>query len=378
VTDLVERIAVLHDALEVHQVPHAFGGALALAWCTQQARGTIDIDVNVFVAVDHADDVLAVLPAGIAVTDANRAEIARDGQSSLWWDGVPVDVFFDTTEFTGRQPVGPDGSSSPAGRCRSCRAPTWPCSRRSSTARRTGWTCTRWQWPRASTWRSGYYEVVLTIDVDGKRREPRLLRRAPARRPLDEHDPAGAVHQHLARLQRLRGPQPLHRCHHVSLQRPMARGYLHKPPGAGRRVTVLHPPDPEMNAHVGYLRSPPVGRMPGRPGGRTGSNRSWRGPSARATASTCAPTPTSRTTRAAVDGYRLLLSVGHDEYWSGPMRDTVEGSSPGGNVAFFSGNTSFWQVRWRTTRPRGPPRRWWATRGSSSDDPCSAPTGSAN
>ena len=23
-------------------------------------------------------------------------------------------------------------------------------------------------------------------------------------------------------------------------------------------------------------------------------------------------------------GYRLLLSVGHDEYWSGPMRDTVE------------------------------------------------------
>ena len=41
-----------------------------------------------------------------------------------------------------------------------------------------------------------------------------------------------------------------------------------------------------------------------------------------------------------------MLSVGHDEYWSGPMRDTVERFiAGGGNVAFFSGNTSFWQVR---------------------------------
>jgi hypothetical protein len=47
-----------------------------------------------------------------------------------------------------------------------------------------------------------------------------------------------------------------------------------------------------------------------------------------------------------VDNYKLLLSVGHDEYWSGPMRDTVEGFiGRGGNVAFFSGNTSLWQVR---------------------------------
>ena len=44
--------------------------------------------------------------------------------------------------------------------------------------------------------------------------------------------------------------------------------------------------------------------------------------------------------------YGLYLSVGHDEYWSGPMRDTVEGFiARGGNAAFFSGNTSFWQVR---------------------------------
>lgn len=44
--------------------------------------------------------------------------------------------------------------------------------------------------------------------------------------------------------------------------------------------------------------------------------------------------------------YRLVLSVGHDEYWSSPMRDSLESYiSQGGNVAFFSGNTCCWQVR---------------------------------
>ncbi len=44
--------------------------------------------------------------------------------------------------------------------------------------------------------------------------------------------------------------------------------------------------------------------------------------------------------------YRLVLSVGHDEYWSAPMRDSLEAFiGSGGNVAFFSGNTCCWQVR---------------------------------
>lgn len=44
--------------------------------------------------------------------------------------------------------------------------------------------------------------------------------------------------------------------------------------------------------------------------------------------------------------YRLVLSVGHDEYWSKPMRDHLEAFiGDGGNVAFFSGNTCCWQVR---------------------------------
>ncbi len=44
--------------------------------------------------------------------------------------------------------------------------------------------------------------------------------------------------------------------------------------------------------------------------------------------------------------YKLVLSVGHDEYWSAKMRDHLEEFiGKGGNVAFFSGNTCCWQVR---------------------------------
>ncbi|MCB1262012.1 MAG: hypothetical protein KDB33_16735, partial [Acidimicrobiales bacterium] len=77
--------------------------------------------------------------------------------------------------------------------------------------------------------------------------------------------------------------------------------------------------------------------------------------------------------------YPLVLSVGHDEYWSSAMRDTVEAHiAAGGNAAFLSGNTSFWQVRHEDPTPEGPWGRWSATRGSSSPTRCTAPTASAS
>jgi hypothetical protein len=43
--------------------------------------------------------------------------------------------------------------------------------------------------------------------------------------------------------------------------------------------------------------------------------------------------------------YRLLVTAGHDEYWSDPERKHVEEFiGRGGNVAFFSGNTCWWRV----------------------------------
>jgi hypothetical protein len=99
VSSLAEKIVAIHGALDGAEVPHAFGGALALAWCTQRARGTIDIDVNVFVDGSRAREVLDALPVGVAWSDADLAVIARDGQTRLWWDTTPVDLFVNTTEF---------------------------------------------------------------------------------------------------------------------------------------------------------------------------------------------------------------------------------------------------------------------------------------
>ncbi len=45
--------------------------------------------------------------------------------------------------------------------------------------------------------------------------------------------------------------------------------------------------------------------------------------------------------------YQLLLSVGHDEYWSKEMRDNVEAFiGGGGNAVFLSGNTCCSQIRY--------------------------------
>lgn len=44
--------------------------------------------------------------------------------------------------------------------------------------------------------------------------------------------------------------------------------------------------------------------------------------------------------------YRLLISIGHDEYWSFEMRAQVEAFiASGGNVCFLSANTCYWQAR---------------------------------
>ena len=93
------KIVAVHEALAAAEVPHAFGGALALAWCTQRARGTIDIDVNIFLPAERADDVLTALPSSVVHTAEDHDALVDDGQTRLWWETTPIDVFLDTTPF---------------------------------------------------------------------------------------------------------------------------------------------------------------------------------------------------------------------------------------------------------------------------------------
>ena len=205
------------------------------------------------------------------------------------------------------------------------------------------------RWPSAltidvdPTWRSGYYEVVLEIDVDGKLRRDYaffVVRPAAARIVLalatntwHAYNDFGGTNLYTGGTQ-------------VAMQRPMAPGYLHKPPGKGRRVTGTGAPDPQNAAHVGYLQ---LNHLSGYAGSAGWPD--WEQPflewAEREGFEVGVCTNADLELHPEVlDEAHLYLSVGHDEYWSKGMRDTVEAFvAAGGNAAFFSGNTSLWQVR---------------------------------
>ena len=55
-----------------------------------------------------------------------------------------------------------------------------------------------------------------------------------------------------------------------------------------------------------------------------------------------------------VDRYRLLLSVGHDEYWTPEIRSAhLTARENGIHIAFLSGNEVFWRVVWEEFYNRG-------------------------
>jgi hypothetical protein len=95
---LPQKVVAIHRALDRVRVPHALGGALALAYYAEP-RATIDIDVNVFVSTESGPQVARALePLGIDA-DIDRSALDRDGQVRLWWDRTPIDLFFSYDPF---------------------------------------------------------------------------------------------------------------------------------------------------------------------------------------------------------------------------------------------------------------------------------------
>lgn len=92
-SELVEKLFSIHDSLTETGLAHAFGGAIALAYCVEEPRGTRDLDVNIFVDASEAESVLGSLPRGVRVRKKDIAKVKRDGQARLDWDGTPIDVF---------------------------------------------------------------------------------------------------------------------------------------------------------------------------------------------------------------------------------------------------------------------------------------------
>src|SRR6476646_7573165 len=98
-SELVGKLFAIHDSLTEAKLAHAFGGAIALAYCIEEPRGTRDLDVNIFAAPSDAEWALAALPDEIKVSPQDVEKAVEDGQRRLWWRDTPIDVFLSSMEF---------------------------------------------------------------------------------------------------------------------------------------------------------------------------------------------------------------------------------------------------------------------------------------
>ena len=215
------------------------------------------------------------------------------------------------------------------------------------------------RWPTAlgiatdATWRSGYYEVALEPVVGWpKRRGPRggsnlaffVVR--PVKASPDRALLVLGTNTWLA-YNDFGGANLYTTATNVSWDRPMANGFLAKPPGAGRRVSVTNPPDVRMNAHVGYLRLEGLSDWAGSAGWPNYEEPFLAWAEREGYEVDVAVNADLERDPHLLDGASLVLCVGHDEYWSSAQRDVVEAHvQRGGHLVVLSGNTCFWQVRY--------------------------------
>jgi hypothetical protein len=137
----------------------------------------------------------------------------------------------------------------------------------------------------------------------------------------------------------------------VSFARPMERGFVWKPTDPdgfdGRLANLTPEPDPDHRRLQAYLADNKVAMWSSSGGWFNWERRFVRWAEANGFGLDYAINSDLEFRPELLDQYKLMLSVGHDEYWSWGMRDAVDNFvERGGNVAFFSGNTVYWQVRY--------------------------------
>jgi hypothetical protein len=104
---VLERAVLVHELFQVAGVPHAIGGALALAYHVGAARATDDIDLNVTSDLDHPELVYRLLPPEVPWGEDDVRRARERGNVRLLWphpDGPPtlpiaLDLFFPEHEF---------------------------------------------------------------------------------------------------------------------------------------------------------------------------------------------------------------------------------------------------------------------------------------
>jgi len=218
--------------------------------------------------------------------------------------------------------------------------------------------------PTGTDWPSGFYEIAMIVDqndmedsVDAND-QARLrseafvaIRPAPTTAPGDllvvlSTNTWNAYNQWGGRCLYSGADR-------VSFARPLERGYLRRPAAPdevdydGRVMDIEEPPDPEHRRLVRYQAE---GRWPLWTASAGWHSRERRFVAWAERAGYVVDVATNQDLEDhpdLLDRYRVVASVGHDEYWSSGMRDTMDRwVEAGGRWVILSGNTAFWQVRY--------------------------------
>lgn len=217
--------------------------------------------------------------------------------------------------------------------------------------------------PTDSSWPSGFYELELTAlgelpdgdSGDERRRTSQayvVVRPTPAAAPADR--PLLVLATNTWQAYNQWGGRCMYSgATEVSAARPLERGYLRRPVDDdgydGRVANLERPADREHHRLQRYLADHQLPLWNASSGWHTHEHRlvAWASRHGiEFDVAVSADLDDPETAGQLLDGRRLLVSAGHDEYWSWKMRDHVDGFvEAGGNWIVLSGNTCFWQVR---------------------------------
>ena len=133
----------------------------------------------------------------------------------------------------------------------------------------------------------------------------------------------------------------------VSFRRPFTPGLLRKPEPHVRYANVDEIDDPEHERFHSWAKVHGLGALSGSAGFHNWERVFIRWAEREGYTVDVAANSDLEFHPEVLDHHSLYVSVGHGEYWSWGMRDTLEGFvGRGGNAAFFSGNAVCWQVRY--------------------------------
>lgn len=100
---LPEKVLAVQRALVASEIPHAFGGAIALAYYGKP-RTTLDMDVNVFLSIDRGVEAIAALPRPMSEVEVDEESLRRAREIRLPWDRNDVHFFFSADRLHDEMP----------------------------------------------------------------------------------------------------------------------------------------------------------------------------------------------------------------------------------------------------------------------------------